>query len=51
MTDIKLYTDLLDVIDRQGKLIAQQNEIIARLVNENAEKENMVSVLSGKEFN
>lgn len=50
MIDIKLYTELLDIIDGQGKLIVQQNEIITRLVNENAEKENMLNVLTSDEF-
>lgn len=45
MMDIKLYTELLELLNNQGKIIAEQNEIISSLVNENAEKENMINVL------
>ncbi len=45
MTDIKLYTELLELLNNQGKIIAEQNEIISGLVNENAEKENFIKTL------
>lgn len=37
----KNYLGLLDIINQQEKIIVSQNEMIARLVNETAEKENM----------
>lgn len=45
MENIKLYTDLLGIITNQTELIVNQNNMIASLVNENAEKENMINVL------
>lgn len=42
---VKNYLDLLDIIKQQEEIIAKQNETIARLVNETAEQENMISVL------
>lgn len=41
----KLYYDLLEVIETQQDMINRQNELIAKLVNENLEKENMISEL------
>lgn len=45
MMDLKLYTDLLELLNYQGHLIKKQNDVIVSLVNENAEKENMINVL------
>jgi len=45
MIGFKNYLDLLDVITQQEKIIVKQNELIARLVNETAEKENMINEL------
>lgn len=45
MMDIRLYTELLELLNNQGKIIAEQNEIIFGLVNENAEKENFIKTL------
>lgn len=42
----RLYYDLLDIIEKQDKMIAKQNETISKLVNENMEKENMINVLT-----
>lgn len=42
----KLYYDLLEVIETQQDMINRQNELITKLVNENLEKENMISELS-----
>jgi len=39
----KNYLDLLDIINQQEKIIVKQNETIARLINETAEKENMLN--------
>lgn len=41
----KNYLDLLDIINQQEKIIVKQNEMITRLVNETAEKENMINEL------
>lgn len=41
----KNYLDLLDIINQQEKIIVKQNELIARLVNETAEKENIINEL------
>jgi len=45
MIGFKNYLDLLDVIAQQEKIIVKQNELIARLVTETAEKENMINEL------
>lgn len=39
------YFDLIELIEKKGKIIKSQSETIARLVNENAEKENMINEL------
>lgn len=41
----KLYYDLLVIIEKQDEIISSQNNLIARLTNENLEKENMISEL------
>lgn len=45
----KLYYDLLEIIDKQEKTIEKQNELIAKLTNENLEKENMINKLIQQE--
>lgn len=45
----KLYYDLLEIIEKQQDMINKQNELIAELTNENAEKENMISELLQQE--
>ena len=45
----KLYYDLLEIIGKQEELITKQNELIAKLTNENLEKENMINVLMQEE--
>ena len=42
---IKLCYDLLEIIETQQDTINKQNDLIAKLTNENAEKENMINVL------
>lgn len=42
---VKLYYDLLEIIEKQGDMIKKQNETIAKLTNENLEKENMINEL------
>lgn len=37
--------ELLELIDQQEQMIAKQDDIIARLVNENVEQENMINIL------
>ena len=40
------YTiNLLDILKQQEEMIASQNKLITDLLNENAEKENMINVL------
>lgn len=41
----KSYYDLLEMLELQQDMIDRQNDLIAELVNENAEKENMINVL------
>lgn len=38
--------ELLDIIESQAMVILKQDELIARLVNENLEKENYIEELS-----
>lgn len=45
----KLYYDLLEIIEIQDGMIVKQNNLIAKLTNENAEQENMINVLMNKE--
>ena len=40
-----IYFDLVELIEKQGEIIKRQTETIAKLVNENAEKENMINSL------
>ena len=41
----KNYLELLEVITEQERVIVKQGEMIVRLVNETAEKENMINEL------
>lgn len=41
----KTYFDLIDLIEEKTKIIKQQSEIIAKLINENAEQENLIKEL------
>lgn len=36
---------LIEIVKLQEKTIEKQNELLAKLVNENAEKENFINVL------
>jgi hypothetical protein len=45
----KLYYDLLEIIEKQEEMISKQRETIAKLVNENLEKENMINELMQQE--
>lgn len=45
----KLYYDLLEIIEKQDETIRKQKEIIAKLVNESAEQENMINALMQQE--
>lgn len=42
---IKICIDLLELVDSQDGIITKQKSMIASLVNENLEKENMINVL------
>ena len=37
--------ELLEIIKQQEEMIIKQDEVIARLVNDNAEQENMINEL------
>jgi len=39
------YFDLIELVEKQGEIIKQQAETIAKLVNDNAEKENLINEL------
>ncbi len=43
--DFRVCEHLLEVITRQEEVIAKQNDLIAKLANENFEQENMINVL------
>ena len=40
--NIKAYTELLELINKQEEVISKQNEIIENLTNENLELENFI---------
>jgi hypothetical protein len=46
---IKLYYDLLEIIEKQDNIIKKQNKLISELTNENLEKENMINELMQQE--
>ena len=41
----KSHHNLLEILELQQDMIDRQNDLIAELTNENAEKENMINVL------
>ncbi|WP_071061707.1 hypothetical protein [Andreesenia angusta] len=43
-----IYLELLDIIDDKEMVIQKQDKIIRRLLEENLEKENLISELSGR---
>ena len=45
LSNISYATELLEILKLQEDAIEKQNEFIVKLVNENAEKENMIEVL------
>ena len=49
MSRIKLYYNLLAIIEKQEEVICKQRKTIYQLVNENAEKENMLNTLAEQE--
>lgn len=46
---IQTCLELLELIKQQEEMIIKQNETIAKLINENAEQENMINVLMRKD--
>lgn len=42
---MEIITELLELIEDQSKVIDKQSEMIAKLTNENMEKENLINVL------
>ena len=47
--EIKVCYDLLEIIEKQDEVIRKQNNLIAKLTNENLEKENMINELMKEE--
>jgi len=43
--EIKIYFELVEQIRAQDEIIKIKDEIIIKLINENAEQENMIDVL------
>ena len=43
--DFRVCEHLLEVITKQEEVITRQNDLIAKLANENFEQENMINVL------
>ena len=41
----KSRCSILEIIEQQERIIADQNQMIAKLANENVEQENMINVL------
>lgn len=44
------YFELADIVEKQGKIIKEQSETIARLLNENAEQENFINEMMKNYF-
>ncbi len=44
--DMSLYFELLEITEKQDKIITKQNKLIAKLTKDNLEKENMISELA-----
>lgn len=47
--NVEAYLELLEIVKQQEEIITNQNKAIEKLINENAEQENMINVLM-KEF-
>jgi hypothetical protein len=47
--EIKVCYDLLEIIEKQDEVIRKQNNLIAKLTNENLEQENTINVLMKQE--
>lgn len=46
MKNLKMsYFDLIDLIEQQNEVIVKQGDTIIELLNENAEKENLINEL------
>lgn len=48
---IDLYHELTLLIEHQEKVIRKQNDTIAKLLNENAEQENMINIMMKEQIN
>jgi hypothetical protein len=42
---IPIYAELLQLIEHLQNTVSTQNELIASLLNENAEQENMINIM------
>ena len=40
--EIQIYSELLEIIEEQSKTIGKLNNLIAKLITDNAEKENWI---------
>ena len=43
--NLEIYTELLELLENKEEIIKKQNNLIAKLVNENLEQDNMINVL------
>lgn len=43
--NLEIYTELLEILENKEEIIKKQNNLIAKLVNENLEQDNMINVL------
>lgn len=44
--DASFYYELLEITEKQEEIIAKQNKLIARLMSDNLEKENIINTLT-----
>ncbi len=44
-SELRVCEHLLELVEKQEKVITKQNELLAKLVNENFEQENFIAVL------
>lgn len=43
---LDLYFELFEIMEKQEEIISRQNKLIAKLTNDNLEKENMIIELT-----
>ena len=47
--ETSLYYELLEIMEKQDEVIRNKDKLIAKLINENMEKENMIDTLLKEE--